>query len=68
MSAMLSSPRIATPAQPTKPPGLTDPLVQQGATLATQAAAAAKGFGSTILTGGQGLSNVPTTKKQLLGG
>ena len=69
MSGFLSSPKIATPQQPQAAPGITDPLVQDQASLATRAAASAQGYGSTILTSGQGLQTPQQTqRKTLLGG
>lgn len=65
MSALFSSPKIPTPAQSGKPPGITDPIVQNDPNYA----ATARGYGSTILTSGQGVTTPPTVaKKQLLGG
>lgn len=55
----------ATPAPPQKPPGLTDPMVREGA----QTNGPTAGYASTILTGGQGDTSTPSiAKKTLLGG
>lgn len=54
----------ATPAAPQKPPGLTDPMVREGADTQNPT----YGYASTILTGGQGdTSTAPVAKKTLLG-
>jgi len=47
---------------------MADPMVKQAARNVQQNAAAASGYGSTIATGGQGVTTyAPTEKKELLG-
>lgn len=61
-------PPIALPTPPPDPPQLADKAISDAATQAKAKAAAATGYGSTILTGGQGLTDeASTTKKTLLG-
>lgn len=61
--------QVPTQAQAGGAPGLTDPLVQDQASLATRAAGSAQGYGSTILTSGQGLpGQQQVQRKALLGG
>ena len=56
------------PTAPPPPPTMADPMVKQAAQNVQRNAAAASGYGSTIATGGQGVTTYsPTDKKQLLG-
>lgn len=58
----------AMPAPPVDPPQMADKAVSDAATGAKAKAAAARGYASTILTGGQGLETpASTTSKSLLG-
>lgn len=69
MTGLFSAPTIPKVAPSSKPPGITDPQVQNAGEQAELAAASAQGYGSTILTSGQGVSSPPTTqRKALLGG
>jgi len=65
---MVHIPATPRPAPATVPPSVTDPQIRQAAQ-DSLAAAAAKGYGSTILTSGQGdTSAAAIGKKQLTGG
>lgn len=65
MSGLFSRPKIPTAAQPSTPPGLTDPQTREAA----QEQAPTYGPGSTILTSGMGVSTPPAlAKKNLTGG
>lgn len=69
MSGLFSAPTVPKVAASSKPPGITDPLVQNQANLDVLGAASAKGYGSTVLTSGQGVTSPPNAqRKQLLGG
>lgn len=60
----IPSPPRPSPAQ--VPPTVTDPQIRENA---ANTLGALKGFGSTILTSGQGDTSTPTiAKKQLTGG
>lgn len=55
------------PAPPPPPPKVTDPAVSKAQTDQRKRAAAAFGFGSTILTSPQGITQAANTAKSLLG-
>jgi hypothetical protein len=56
------------PTPPPDPPQMADKAVSDAANAVRSKAAAAQGYGSTVLTGGQGLlAPASTTQKTLLG-
>lgn len=64
--SMPAPPPMPTP--PPDPPQMADKAVSDAANGVRAKAAAAQGYGSTLLTGGQGLSTpASTTQKTLLG-
>ncbi len=65
MSGLFSQPKIQKAAPPQQPPSLTDPQTRDNASAMLKAPV---GFGSTILTSGQGDTSAATIKKQTLGG
>ena len=67
MTALFSTPKPARLAPPQTPPGLTDPQTRDNAF--AQSPNPSLGYGSTILTSGQGAPGSPDIlKKQLTGG